>query len=106
MSISMTERRIDKKRRVSIPSSASNLKEGRKVVVISSEDVAIISSNKDVAREISQSLHELETKRKEKFFKEWDDLLEKTGLLNLSNREIDRIVARGIRRPRELADDQ
>ena len=55
MSITVTERQLDEKHRVTVPSNfASNLKKGGKVIVVTYEDQAvIITPDKRVADELS-----------------------------------------------------
>lgn len=55
-----------------------------------------------MARELAKSLREIETKRKTESLEEWQELIEKAGLANLSSEQIDRAVARGVRRPKKL----
>lgn len=100
--MSVTERRLDEKRRVTIPTSASSLKQGSKVAMISYNDAVIIASDKAVAEELSSFLHGSETRRKLKALNEWEDLVGKAGLSNLTTEKIDRAVERGIRRPKKL----
>lgn len=102
LSVTVTERRLDEKRRVTIPASASSLKQGSKVAMISYDDAVIIASDKALAEELSSFLHESETRRKLKALNEWEDLVEKAGLSNLTAEKIDRAVERGIRRPKKL----
>ncbi len=104
MSVIVTERRLDKKRRVTIPANVGKLKEGSKVVMVSSDDALIISSDEKVAKQLSSFLREAETKRKLKALSEWEELIESAGLSNLTAEEIDRAVERGLTRPRKLND--
>ncbi|MFI5421863.1 MAG: hypothetical protein ACHQ1H_12915 [Nitrososphaerales archaeon] len=101
----LSERRLDKKRRVSIPTVASNLRAGDKVVVISSDDFAVISSDRKVAQILSQCLQNAEKRRTGNFLKEWDDLLAKSGLLDLPSHEIHEIAGQGMRRLKKLQNE-
>ena len=98
----VTERRLDEKRRVTIPASTSSLKQGSKVAMISYEDAVIIASDKTVAERLLNFLRESETRRKLKALNEWEDLVEKAGLSTLTADKIDHAVERGIRRPKKL----
>ncbi len=101
MSVIVTERKLDEKRRVTLPATVS-LKEGGKVVVIAFGDAAIVASNKKVAKQLASVLLEAETKRKLKALEEWEDLVEKAGLSKLTAEEIDDAVERGLMRPKRL----
>ncbi len=101
MSVVVTERKLDEKRRVTIPPSVS-LKEGGKVVMVAFGDTAIIAANKKRAKQLASGLREAETKRKLKALEEWQDLVEKAGLSKLTAKEIDDAVESGLMRPKRL----
>lgn len=104
MSIIVSERRLDDKRRVTMPPSfVPELKEGAQVVVISHHnDAVIVASDKRVAEEISSLLRQSEVKHKLKALDEWEELVEKAGLSKLTAKQIDKAVERSIRRPKKL----
>lgn len=104
MSISVTERQLDERHRVTVPANfASNLKDGGKVVVVSYDNQAvIITPDRRVADELSALLRQNETKRKLEALKEWEILIDKAGLSKLTADKIDRAVGKAIRRPKKL----
>ncbi len=65
MSVTVLNRKLDKKRRLTIPLNAGNLKEGSKVVMVTSDDAVIITHDAGAAKEIlgiaSQSRDETQT---------------------------------------------
>ncbi len=104
MSITVTERQLDEKHRITVPANfASNLKEGGKVIIVSYEDQAvIITQDKRVADELFAQLRQNEVKRKMGALDEWENLIDKAGLSKLTARNIDRAVEKAIRRPKKL----
>ncbi|MHB1907821.1 MAG: hypothetical protein ACYCQJ_02985 [Nitrososphaerales archaeon] len=102
-SVTVTEKTLDKKRRVVIPSNVTALKEGSKVAMITyDDDAVIIASSGEVAKELSNALRQAEIRRKLKALDEWEELVEKAGLANLTEENIDRAIEEGIRRPKKL----
>ncbi len=101
MSVTVTERKLDEKRRVTIPSNVS-FKGGSKVVMIAFDDAAIIASNEATAKRLARVLREAQTARKLRALDEWVDLVEKAGLSKLTASEIDAAVERGLTRPKRL----
>lgn len=97
MSVEVTERKVDDKRRVTIPSIV-DLEAGSKVVVVASSDSAVIAPDARVAQALADVIHEFEKNKKEKALNEWESLLERARLTNLSSEEIDKAVARTIRK--------
>ncbi len=97
MAISVTERRMDAKRRVTIPSTVS-FKAGSKVVIIASTDSAIIAPDTEIAESIAKLLHQLESKKKQVALTEWEALIAGAGLSDVSSEKIDQAVARKIKR--------
>ncbi|MDG6925939.1 MAG: hypothetical protein JRN09_05250 [Nitrososphaerota archaeon] len=97
MAVRVTERRLDSKRRVTIPDTVA-LKAGSKVVVVASPDSAIIAPNTEIAESISKLLQEVESKKKQRALDEWDALLTKAHLSDVSSTEIDQAVTREIKR--------
>lgn len=103
MALTVSEKTLDSKRRIVIPSELTGLKGRSKVAMIKYDDAAvIIASTKQVANELSNMLHQAETKRKLKALDEWEGLVEKAGLANISEEKIDRAVQESIRRPKKL----
>ncbi len=100
MSVTVTERKVDDKRRVTLP-PAVGLREGDTVVMIASKDAAIVASDRGVAEKLRDILRELETKRKVDALVEWEKLLGEAGLSDLDSRKIDAIVGKSIARPRD-----
>ncbi len=101
MSVTVTERKLDDKRRVTIPSNVS-FKEGSKVVMIAFDDAAIIVANEATAKRLARVFREAQTARKLGALDEWVDLVEKAGLSKLTASEIDAAVERGLTRPKRL----
>ncbi|MBI2937173.1 MAG: hypothetical protein HYY22_03110 [Thaumarchaeota archaeon] len=99
MSVTVTERKIDEKRRVTLPLNVS-LKEGASVVMIASQDAAIITSNKHIVKKLAKILRELETSRKTVTLTEWEKMINEAGLGGLTSESIDRAVAESISRPK------
>jgi virulence-associated protein VagC len=97
MAVRVTERRLDSKRRVTIPNTV-NFKAGSKVVVVASPDSAIIAPNIKIAESIFELLQEVESKKKQKALDEWEALLTKAHLSGVTSKEIDQAVAREIKR--------
>ncbi len=102
MSVTVLNRKLDKKRRLTIPLNAGNLKEGSKVVMVTSDDAVIITHDAGAAKEISGLLLRAETKHKLAALEEWQSLIEKAGLSNMSAAQIDRAVAKSLKRPKRL----
>ena len=98
-SIEVAERKLDAKRRVTLPNTAA-FKKGSKVLIIASPDSAIITSDRQTAENLGKVLHELEGRRKELALDEWERLVVQAGLSGLSSEGIDGAVGRRIRRPR------
>ncbi len=101
MSVTVTERKLDEKRRVTIPSNVS-FKEGSKVVMIAFDDAAIIASDEVTAKRLARVLREAQTACKLRALDEWVDLVEKAGLSKIKAGEIDAAVERGLTRPKRL----
>ncbi len=101
MPVTVTERKLDGKRRVTIPTNVS-FKEGSKVVMIAFGDAAIIASNEATAKRLARVLREAQTARKLRALDEWVDLVEKAGLSKLTASEIDAAVEKGLTRPKRL----
>lgn len=99
MSVTVTERKVDEKRRVTLPPNVS-LKEGTSIVMIASQDAAIITSNKRIAKKLAKILRELETSRKTVTLTEWEKMIDEAGLTDLTSESIDRAVAESIQRPK------
>lgn len=104
MPVTVSERRIDDKRRVTMPANfVPKLKEGARVVVISFDnDAVIVASDRRVADELSSLLGQSEIKRKLRALDEWENFVENAELSKLTTKKIDRAVERSIRRPKKL----
>ena len=99
----MTEKVLDSKRRITVPSSVGNLKQDSKVALVTlDKDAVIIASTKEVAQELASLFREASVKRKLRALDEWEDLVKKAGLSDLTTEEIDHTVEKEIRRPREM----
>jgi hypothetical protein len=96
-STQVTERKMDAKRRVTIPTTVA-FKAGSKVLVIASTDSAIIAADTGVAENLAKLLHDLETRKRRMALNEWESLVAKAGISHLSSKQIDRAVARKIKR--------
>lgn len=97
MAISITERRIDSKRRVTIPDTVS-FRAGSKVVIIASTDSAIIAPDTEIAENLAKLLQDLESKKKQKALDEWEALISGAGLSGVSSEKVDQAVAASIKR--------
>jgi len=97
MVIRVTERRMDAKRRVTIPSTVS-FKAGSRVVIVASTDSAIIAPDTEIAEDIAKLLRGLESKKKQMVLGEWEALISGAGLSDMSSEKIDQAVARKIKR--------
>src|SRR5437868_10521414 len=97
MAINVTKRKMDSKRRVTIPDSVS-LKAGSKVVIVASTDSAIIAPNTAIAENLVRLLHEFESKKKQRALSEWDALIAGAGLSDVSSEKVHQAVARSIKR--------
>ncbi|MDA4114289.1 MAG: hypothetical protein OK474_09605 [Thaumarchaeota archaeon] len=97
MAIRVTERRMDAKRRVTIPSTVS-FKAGSKVVIVSSTDSAIIAPDTEIAEDIAKLLQGLESKKKQMALGKWEALIAGACLSDMSSEKIDQAVARKIKR--------
>lgn len=95
MSVTVIERKVDEKRRVTLP-PLMNVKEGSQVVMIASKDAAVVASDRKVAERLSNALRDLEKERKHKVVEEWAKLVEEAGLAGLRARDIDKLVDEGI----------
>ena len=104
MAIEVTERRMDEKRRVTIPSLVE-LKAGSKVVVIASADSAIIAPDMEIAESLAKLLRDLEARKKQVALDEWESLIAEAGLADVSSKEIDNAVAKGIKRRSDRLDE-
>ncbi len=96
MPIHVTRRRLDAKRRVTIPDLV-DLEAGNDVVVLASEDSAIIAANEEIARKLGELLRTLEARRKRTALDEWERLVSSAGLSALSSKEIDEMLARRVK---------
>jgi bifunctional DNA-binding transcriptional regulator/antitoxin component of YhaV-PrlF toxin-antitoxin module len=97
MSVEVTERKMDAKRRVTIPGTMG-LKPGSKVVIVASTDTVIIAADFDIAENLAKLLREVATRKKQKTLSEWETLITSAGLSGISSDKIDRAIARKIRR--------
>ncbi len=97
MAVIVTERRLDSKRRVTIPDTTT-LKAGSKVVVVASTDSAIVAPDREIAESIFKLLQEVESKKKQRALDEWERLLTKAHLSDVSSTEIHQAVTREIKR--------
>jgi bifunctional DNA-binding transcriptional regulator/antitoxin component of YhaV-PrlF toxin-antitoxin module len=102
LSVTITERRLDEKRRIAIPSDME-LKEGSRVILISHDKNAlIVASDRKVAEEISNLLRESDLKHKLETLDEWEKLVNKAGMSGFTSKKIDRAVDKSIRRPKNF----
>ena len=97
MSVTVSERKMDEKRRVTLPTKVE-VKPGGNVVMIASKDAAVIASDRLVAERLAKVLRELETERKIRAIEEWAKMIEEAGLTGLRSKDIDKIVGRSIAR--------
>lgn len=93
--MSIIERIVDRKRRITLPSDA-NLEEGSKVAVVSSHNTVLITKDAKLAKKLETLIPQIKTQRKMDALEEWDLLLREAGLLGLSSNEIERKVGRAI----------
>ena len=93
--MSIVERTVDRKRRITLPSDA-NLEEGSRVAVVSSHNTVLITKDARLARRLETLIPQIKTQRKMSALKEWDRLLRESGLLGLSSDEIERKIGRAI----------
>jgi len=100
-SVEVTERKVDAKRRVTIP-GAMGLKPGSKVVIVASTDTAIIATDFDIAENLAKLLREVSTRKKQRTLSEWEALIISAGLSGISSDKIDKAVARKIGRQDHL----
>jgi len=101
VSVTVLERKVDGKRRVTLP-SILGLKEGSKVVMVASPDSAIIAPDRRIAENLAKALHKLEMSRKLVALKEWEKMIAEAGLSGLTSESVDRAVAGRIQRPKYL----
>jgi bifunctional DNA-binding transcriptional regulator/antitoxin component of YhaV-PrlF toxin-antitoxin module len=95
VSVTVSERKVDDKRRVTLPPTL-DVKEGQSVVMIASRETAVVASDRRVAEKLTRVLRELETEKKVRAVEEWARLIEEAGLSGLKARDIDRVVTEGI----------
>lgn len=100
MPVTVTNRKVDKKRRVTLPPNI-NLKEGSKIFIVSSLDTAIITSNKHIAERLAKTLRKLETNLKTQTLTEWGRIIDEAGLISLTSQSIDHTIAHNIQRPKK-----
>ncbi|MBI2937178.1 MAG: hypothetical protein HYY22_03135 [Thaumarchaeota archaeon] len=105
MPVTVTNRKVDKKRRVTLPPNI-NLKEGSKIFIVSSLDTAIITSNKHIAERLAKTLRKLETNLKTQTLTEWGRMIDEAGLTSLTSQSIDHTIAHNIQRPKNLLPKQ
>ena len=91
----ITERIVDKKHRVTLPSDG-DLEEGTKVTIVSSEDTVLITKNPRLASKFKALMPEIEMKRKFDALDEWENLLKEAGVIGMSSRKIEDSVGRAI----------
>lgn len=85
MSVTILQRKLDKKRRLTIPANAGNLKEGSRIVIVASDDAVIITHDAAATREITGLLLKTETKHKLRELEEWQNLIDSAGLSEICN---------------------
>lgn len=95
MSVTVSERKVDDKRRVTLPATVE-AGAGASVVIIASKDAAVIASDRRVAERLTRVLRELEADRKTRALEDWAKLIEEAGLAGLRSKDIDKIVGKGI----------
>lgn len=93
--MSIIERVIDRKRRITLPSDA-NLEEGSKVAVVSSRNTVLITKDVKLAKKLETLIPQIKIQRKMEALQQWDRLLREAGLLGLSSNDIERKVGRAI----------
>ena len=104
MTITIAERQLDEKNRITVPASfASGLKGKGKVIVMSYDDQAvIITPDRRLADKLSDLLQRNEVNRKIRALEEWEKLIDGARLSKLTTEEIDRKVVKSILRPKNL----
>ena len=93
--MSIVERVVDRKRRITLPLDA-NLEEGSKVAVVSSHNTVLITKDAKLAKKLETLIPQIKNQKKMDALDEWDRLLREAGLLGLSSNEIERKVGRAI----------
>ena len=91
VSVTVTERKVDEKRRVTLP-QVMEVKEGSSVVMIASRDATVVASNRAVAERLSNALRGLEKEEKLKAIEEWAEQVKEAGLTGLRAKDNDRLV--------------
>lgn len=99
--MSVLERVVDEKRRVTLPLDA-HFKAGSKVTMVSSSEAVFITVDQSLVEQFREVIRRRELKRRFSALDEWENLLTDTGLLGLSSREIEARVGEAIRRPRKI----
>lgn len=99
LSVTVSERKVDEKRRVTLPPNV-DIHEGATVVMIASKDAAVIASNKGVAERLTEVLQELELDRKIRALDEWEKLIQEAGLSGLTSKDIESIIGKTMPRKR------
>ena len=88
-------RKVDDKRRVTLPPTL-DVKQGSRVVMIASKEAAVVASSREVAEKLGNAMRELEKQRKLKVIEEWARLIEEAGFTGLHAKDIDRLVDEGV----------
>ena len=95
MSVNVVERKVDKKRRVTLPQNME-VKEGSRVIMMASKDAAVVAADSAFAEKLSEALREAEREKKYEAIDEWARLIEEAGLSGLRAKDIDRLVGQGV----------
>lgn len=93
--MSITERVVDRKRRVTLPPD-SNLEEGSTVSVVSSTNTVLITKDPQLAKKLETLIPQIRSKRKLEALEEWESLLKEAGLLGLTSKQIESKVAHSV----------
>ena len=95
MSVSVMERKVDEKRRVTLPQTME-VEAGAQVIMIASRKAAVVASDRETAEKLGAAIRQAELGAKFKVIDEWTRLVEQAGLLGLKAKDIDRLVGEGV----------
>ena len=91
------ERRVDVKRRISLPAS-SGIESNRIAVIIAMDDVVVVGKNKQALSHFIECFKEMQKERKLQALEKWEGIVKEAGLLGMTSDEVDRAVVESTKR--------